>query len=421
MRRTANSTILASAGAVLLLSLVFLAAGPYVPTAQAHPSTFSDVAETNPIHDAVEALAAEGVVSGYEDGTFRPIASVTRAQATKMLVSWRGLSAGEPGSSFVDVDGIYAAYVETAVREGWVTGYPDGSFRPQASLTRQQTAIVVMRALGLENVARSLSDAEIEQALEGFVDAGAVSFASRPYVALAVSRGLLAGDGDRLEPVLPMTRAQLCVVLYRASALSASEEDPGASGEGQVEGLMSTPTEQPVEGETFTPEEQALATFMDAHLFQPHSSPITGAMVVQNARWYGIPPLSQLVIIAAETSLGDPRLGGALARNNNFGCLRYHGSDTPWGQLSDGRIWVAGKDWYSFPSPAVGMAAFGRYLKSAVDGRYLPMLTADNPLWEEFAAIYYGRGVSGFSSYVDRLHAIERRFRQMAAEQGVSF
>ena len=52
--------------------------------------------------------------------------------------------------------------------------------------------------------------------------------------------------------------------------------------------------------------------------------------------------------------------------------MRYHGSDTSWGLLSDGRIWVAGRDWYSFPSPEVGMAAWGRYLKSAVNGFYVP-------------------------------------------------
>jgi hypothetical protein len=67
------------------------------------------------------------------------------------------------------------------------------------------------------------------------------------------------------------------------------------------------------------------------------------------------------------------------------------------------------------------MAAFGRYLKSAMDGRYVPLLSAEQPLWEQFAAIYYGRGVSGFGSYVDRLETIEARFREMAADEGLSF
>ena len=230
----------------------------------------------------------------------------------------------------------------------------------------------------------------------------------------------------RLDPALPVTRAQLSLVLYRATVLEEGSMEAGSgvvadATEEAPPGAEEETTEEAGQVAGFTPEQQALATFMDTYLFQPHHSPVTGAMVLQNADWYGIPPLAQLVIMAAETSLGDPELGGALARSNNFGCLRYHGGDTAWGQLSNGRIWVAGKDWYSFPTPAIGMAAWGRYLKSAMNGLYLPLLCAERPLWEEFAAVYYGRGVSGFASYVNRLRSIESRFREMASERGVSF
>ena len=414
MKRTKKMTkAMTLAGSALLLGFAVLLAAPGTQAVQAHPSTFPDVAETNPAHEAIESLAAIGVVNGFESGDFHPGDPVTRAQATKMLVSWRGAPLDGPQSSFPDVYGIHSAYVETASNAGWVTGYPDGTFRPQASLTRQQTAIVVVRSLGLATTAEALTAEEIREALAGFSDWGALSSAARPHVALAVMRGLFAGDGDRLDPAIPITRAQLCLVLHRATAMGAIE--------GPVEDATQTPTQEAVDQGGFTPEEQALATFMDTYLFRPHSSPVTGAMVLQNAHWYGIPPLPQLVIMAAETSLGDPRLGAAVAQSNNFGCLRYHGSDTPWGQLADGRIWVAGRDWYSFPSPAVGMAAFGRYLKSAMDGLYVPLLSAERPLWEEFAAVYYGRGVSGFESYVDRLRALESRLRDRAAEHGVSF
>ncbi len=348
---------------------------------------------------------------GFAGGDFRPDDPVTRAQAAKMLVSWRGLTVAGPGSSFSDVDGIYAPYVDAALAAGWVTGYPDGTFRPRALLSGQQTAIVVVRGLGLEAAATSLTVREIEEALAVFSDRAAVSDAARPYVALALMKGLFSGDRDRVDPALSITRAQLSLVLHRATTLlEEGSVDPGS-------GVVDSATQEA----GFTPEEQALAAFMDTYLFQPHHSPVTGAMVLQNADWYGIPPLAQLAIMAAETSLGDPELGGSLARSNNFGCLRYHGSDTAWGQLSTGRIWVAGKDWYSYPTPAIGMAAWGRYLKSAINGLYLPLLSAERPLWEEFAAVYYGRGVSGFSSYVNRLSAIESRFREMAAERGVSF
>jgi hypothetical protein len=370
--------------AMLLAAMLFAVIA--VQPAQAHPSTFPDVAETNPAHDAIESLATRQIVAGTAGGAFQPNGLLTRGQAVKMLVIWRGEETiPVVATRFPDVDATYAQYVQTALARGWVGGYPDGTFRPQAPLTRAQAAIVLIRSLDLE--AQALGDAQIA----------------------AVVNGLFSDDNGRLVPLSPMTRAQFSLVLYRADALVAGPVASVATAGG---GASATDD---------STEEQALAAFMDLYLFGPHNSPVTGKMVLQNADWYGVPALSQLVIMAAETSLGDPQLGGALARRNNFGCMRYHGPDTSWGLLSDGKIWVAGRDWYSFPSPDVGMAAWGRYLKSAVNGFYVPILNAPNPDWERFASVYYGRGVSGFGSYVRRLNAIENRFRVMAADHGVSF
>ena len=411
-------TITLAVPAVLLLAAMLFGVLAISP-AQAHPSTFPDVSETNPAHDAIQSLADRGIMIGVAGGDFQPDSRLTRGQTTKILVAGRGLEAIAPVSSFSDVDATYAPYVETALDEGWVSGYPDGTFRPQASLTRQQMATVTIRSLGLETAAQSLAAYEIDGALSRFADRAAVSPEAQPYLALAVLRGLFSGDAGRLYPLAPMTRAQFSLVVYRADALVT---DPASDAGTAAEAPAGAGEEQAVVQEaSYTPDQQALAAFMDAHLFQPHNSPVTGEMILQNAEWYGIPPLSQLVIMAAETSLGDPELGGALARRNNFGCMRYHGAETPWGLLSDGRVWVAGKDWYSFATPSLGMAAWGRYLKSAMDGFYLPVLGAAHPDWERFAAVYYGRGVSGFGSYVNRLQAIEQGFRTMASEQGVSF
>ena len=316
-----------------------------------------------------------------------------------MLVIWRGLAVAQAESStpaFSDLDRRVAGYVEAAFGAHWMSGYPDGTFRPSASMTREQMAIAVSRSLGLDSEAKKLTDYQIDEALKGFADQVAISPDARPYVALALRTGLLAGDEGRLYPLDALTRAQFCLVLARADSRPP-------------EALRSP----------FTPQEQALAAFMDDRLFEPHHSPITGTMVLQTATRYGIPPLAQLVILAAETSLGDPKLGGSLARNNNFGCLRYHGADTPWGLLSDGRVWVAGKDWYSFATPEAGMAAFGRYLKAAKNGFYLTVLGEAKPDWERFAATYYGRDVSGYAAYVGRLRLLERSFRAQAAEEGV--
>jgi hypothetical protein len=407
-------TILLAAPTAMLITALILG-GPAIGSAQAHPSTFSDVSETNPAHEAIEALAAQGAIAGDSDGNFLPYVSLSRGDAARTLVMWRGAEPVSATSRFSDVDGTYGPYVESALTSGWINGYPDGTFRPGQPLTRQQMIMMVVRSLGLETRANGLSEAQIAATLGSFADDSLISDSARPYVAVAVQMKLVAGDRGYLHPLDSVTRAQFCLVLYRAQSTGQQDVEDDLSTDAPVTDSQSWTAAG------LSPQEQALADFMTTYLFRPHDSPVTGEMVLQNQHWYGVPALSQLVIMAAETSLGDPNLGGSLARNYNFGCLRYHGAGTAWGLLSSGRIWVAGKDWYSFPDAATGMAAFGRYLKTGVNGFYLPILNSADPSWEKFAAVYYGRSVSGFGSYVSRLHAIENRFRAMATERGVSF
>ena len=427
---------------VLLAIATLFIAGALVAPAQAHPSSFPDVSEANPAHNAIEYLASNSVITGLDNGTFDPNGTLKRAQAVKILVTWRGEKLSASSSHFSDVDATYQPYVETALAKAWLAGYPDGTFHPYGFVTREQMAILAVKSLGLGDQAVALTSSQVDSALRPFLDAVAVSPQARPFVALAVQRGLISGDNQRLNPLDAMTRAQFSILVFRAAgsldptltgaaapaatgpgtsstgteASSAGTNSPSLATDGSSTGAGSWVPTEPVD-----PQRQALAQFMDAKLFQPHNSAITGEMVLQNADWYGIPALTQLVIMAAETSLGDPSLGGTLARRNNFGCMRYHGADTVWGQLSDARIWVAGKDWYSFPTAQAGMEAFGRYLKSGVNGFYVPILSSGNPDWSRFAAVYYGSGVSGFSSYVSRLYAIQARFKAQAAASGVSF
>ena len=410
---------------LLTIATLFIA-GAFAVPAQAQTSSFADVSEANPAHNAIQYLADNSIITGLGNGTFDPNGAVGRGQAVKILVGWRAEQLSASSSHFTDVDPTYQPYVETALAKGWLAGYPDETFRPYDSVTREQTAILVDKSLGLGDQALALTAPQIAATLSPFLDAVAVSPAARAYVALAIQKGLIGGDSGRLNPLDPMTRAQFSMIVFRATDVL----DPslaGSTGSGTGDQAVSdsgttatTVADESVQPDPVDPQRQALAQFMDKNLFQPHDSAVTGDMVLENADWYGIPALSQLVIMAAETSLGDPVLGGSLARHNNFGCMRYHGADTVWGQLSDARILVAGKDWYSFPSPQAGMTAFGRYLKSGVDGFYVSILDSPNPDWHRFAAVYYGSDVSGFSSYVSRLYAIQASFRAQAKASGVS-
>ena len=167
-------------------------------------------------------------------------------------------------------------------------------------------------------------------------------------------------------------------------------------------------------------EAMTLSQFMDRALFKPHNSPITGAMVINNARWYGVDVLPQLVILAAETSLGDPRLGGELVRRNNFGCLGYRNTPTKWGALANGKVVVAGRTWYTFATPQAGVMALGRYLKIGRGG-VLRLALDDPPYdWVAFAKAYYGN-YPGLEQYTQKLKYLEAALRAKAARYGVSF
>ncbi len=160
--------------------------------------------------------------------------------------------------------------------------------------------------------------------------------------------------------------------------------------------------------------------FMDRSLFKPHQSPITGAMVVNNGKWYGTEVLPQLVILTAETSLGDPGLGGELARRYNFGCLRYRSVPTQWGVLANGKVTVAGKEWYTFPNAQVGMVAFGRFLKLGQGGVLKKALSSHPYDWKTFARAYFGDS-SGLAAYTVKLYDLETSLRAKALKFGVGF
>ncbi|MCR4804674.1 MAG: S-layer homology domain-containing protein, partial [Clostridia bacterium] len=105
-------------------------------------------------NDAVSTLANAGVLTGFPDGTFRPNETLTRSQLVSIVASFTGLLEGE--STFSDVAGHWAyKAIVTAELNSWVGGYPDGTFRPDKGLTRAECVAILNRFLG-----RRLQDAE---------------------------------------------------------------------------------------------------------------------------------------------------------------------------------------------------------------------------------------------------------------------
>lgn len=113
-------------------------------------SGFTDVASGAWYNNAVSTLTRAGILDGYEDGSFRPNASITRAEFTKIAVSFFKHVGGASANPFSDVpdSAWYAEFVKAAAELGLIDGYEDGTFRPNAPITRAEACTIVNRTLG---------------------------------------------------------------------------------------------------------------------------------------------------------------------------------------------------------------------------------------------------------------------------------
>jgi uncharacterized protein YkwD len=189
---------------------------PPTTTKPANPSSFSDVDDTTLYAAAITALAEEGVITGFGDGTFGPQRLVTRQQFAKMILISLGYKVPSVTcSSFRDVedqpdcdDPLYpVAYVESCAKAGITVGKTGDTFGPWDSITRAQLITMVARA------------AQPPEAPAGFV-APFEDFSAQhyPWAVKAYAAGLLDGFVDMgrdFDFWAAATRAEVCLLLSR--------------------------------------------------------------------------------------------------------------------------------------------------------------------------------------------------------------
>ena len=120
--------------------------------------TLSDIDPNTAVGKAVNKLVSVGIINGYEDGTYRPDNTITRAEFAKVIAVFLGLGefASDAPSGFSDVDGNdhwAKKYIKLAVDKGIVLGYEDGTFRPDNPVKYSEAIKMVVCALGYGNVA----------------------------------------------------------------------------------------------------------------------------------------------------------------------------------------------------------------------------------------------------------------------------
>ena len=167
---------------------------------------FSDVANHTWAHSAIASLHAKGIIAGRGDGSFAPDDKVTRAEFAKMLVLALGIEAKATDIAFADVASSdwFAAYALTAAANGIVLG-TDGSFLPNASISRQDAAVMIYRAAALAG-----------GTMPAFTDSDSIASYARDAIASLCAAGILKGMEDgSFAPVSGLTRAQAAVMLSR--------------------------------------------------------------------------------------------------------------------------------------------------------------------------------------------------------------
>lgn len=174
---------------------------------------FSDLTDDLAEKEQIETLACYGLVSGYGDGTFRPQGTITRAEFCALVANALNLSSSENTPSFRDIsaDAWYAPYVSAMAARGFVAGCGDGTFRPDAAISYQEAVTILSTAaawLSMDGYALSQEDLSIQDWLEYY---------GLPEWAQISARNLreLGVDLDLSQPTAPATRAQAAGLLYQ--------------------------------------------------------------------------------------------------------------------------------------------------------------------------------------------------------------
>jgi hypothetical protein len=172
---------------------------------------FIDVPLTHWAADVIYALSDKGFISGYPDRTFRPNQAITRAEFTRVLTNALELTKKQPATpTFVDVNSgdWYYSCVETAAKSGLVKGYNNGEFGPNRNITRQEIAVILTRVMGTgePNTGSHTS----------FKDNNDIAPWAISAVAAATQKGLVRGYSDNtFRPNNNATRAETCAMIKR--------------------------------------------------------------------------------------------------------------------------------------------------------------------------------------------------------------
>ena len=177
---------------------------------------FNDVPSSHWAFSYIGDMVQRGVLNGYPDGNFYPNNTVTRAEFAKIMVGAAQIPVYQPGYKYfqdVEVDAWYAPYVHSAYPflSGYV--YRTGRYyKPNDAALREDIAVALVKLKGYD-----ISYATTSTLSDKFDDISSISNDARPYVAVAVEKGLVSGYGDRtFRGQNTISRGEAAAMLWRA-------------------------------------------------------------------------------------------------------------------------------------------------------------------------------------------------------------
>ena len=209
----------AGTAALLALGITTGAVAPLIASApvSAQATQFSDVSSNYWARNFIAELARRDIIAGFPDGTFRPDAPVTRSQFAAMLRKANNefnKPTVRPSKNFVDVASNYWAYsaIQSAFTTGFMAGYPGNVFRPEQNIPREQ--VLVSLANGLD-YSTSRATAVV---LNYYNDAPEISNFARDPIAAATEKRMVVNYPNlkTLNPIRNATRAEVAAFIYQA-------------------------------------------------------------------------------------------------------------------------------------------------------------------------------------------------------------
>jgi len=180
---------------------------------------FSDVPPNHWAYEAIMDLVRKGILSGYPDGTFRPDNPVKRSETAVILTKVFKIDLITPDrGSFIDVSNTHWAYgyIEVIGKTKLMSdSVESGRFRPEENLKRIEFVPISVKALGMKMFADNINEEEKTKTIMVFSDASQVPIWARGYLTIAIKAQIVSGYPDKtFRPRNNITRAEIAVLIY---------------------------------------------------------------------------------------------------------------------------------------------------------------------------------------------------------------